>query len=78
MEGKQVSEDTTEEHIQKALLNNEVTLALTCIEIVALKHCVEALEALQKADIHTSNGIGSDYLDRAADEIRKAMRMMGA
>lgn len=53
-------------------------LSLCSIEIDALRHAVEALEALQSAQLYTRDGIASDHLDAAADSIRKAMRGMGA
>jgi hypothetical protein len=53
-------------------------LALCSIEIDALRHALDALAALQRAQISTRDGFASDRLDMAADEVRKAMRGMGA
>ena len=53
-------------------------LALCSVEISALRHALDALDALQKAQLFTRDGFASDRLDVAADEVRKAMKGMGA
>jgi hypothetical protein len=43
-----------------------------------LRHALDALAALQSAQRCTRDGFASDRLDMAADEVRKAMKGMGA
>lgn len=50
---------------------------LCSIEIDALRHALDALSALQSAQLCTQDGFTSDYLENAADEVRKAMKGMG-
>jgi hypothetical protein len=53
-------------------------LALCSVEIDGLRHALDALAALQSAQRCTRDGFASDRLDMAADEVRKAMKGMGA
>jgi hypothetical protein len=53
-------------------------LALCSVEIDALRHALDALSALQRAQLCTRDGFASDYLQNAADQVRKAMKGMGA
>jgi hypothetical protein len=53
-------------------------LALCSIEIDGLRHALDALAALQSAQLCTRDGFASDYLQNAADQVRKAMKGMGA
>ncbi|UPY35484.1 hypothetical protein [Sediminicoccus sp. KRV36] len=53
-------------------------LALCSVQIDGLRHALDALAALQSAQLCTRDDFASDCLQNAADEVRKAMRGMGA
>ena len=59
-------------------MNECLPLALCSIEIDSLRHAIDALAALQNAQLSTIDGFASDHLQNAADEVRKAMKGMGA